>query len=51
MLPNVVIYGFYAKEHLLTQGFAGLRKPCAVKGVLSVFIGQPLPHHVHYAEG
>ena len=50
MLPNVVIYRFYAKEHLIPQGLAGLRQLCAVKGELAVQEGQPLPLHVRHAE-
>ena len=50
MPPDSGIHSFHAEEHLLTQGFAGLRQQCAVKGVLTVFMGQPLPHHVHHAE-
>ena len=50
MLPYIGIHSIHAKEYLLPQGLARFRKPCTVKGVLSMLIGQPLPHHVHYAE-
>ena len=50
MLPDSGFHRVHAKESLFPQGFAGFREPCAVKGVLAVLMGQPLPHHVHHAE-
>ena len=50
MLPNVVIYRFYAKEHLLPQSLPRIRQQRAVKGELAMQEGQPLPLHVRHAE-